>query len=436
MYLKIMNGLSKELVHLLEETVAHAELLGLTTDETHYLLGNTLAMQGEFGESVKAYDKAIEINDEKPEYFHNKQSSLIRCYRQKAYDDAKTKVMAGWFFEQKLKKNMSRGNSLEDAKVFCLKLEDVGWSIDEEYTKRLRESYSILINPYLTIIEKFPSYEKVFLSLANTYVQMGDIEESVESYHNFIQAYEKGKFTFNPIVGGTLINIVSADSELETIVSTSINYLNNNFKEQCLKAFRKALETYFWFNYAEHNRAYVNEKALFQPYLKLIDKENRDPEILVNLPDDIKQKIYLNWFQEKIDSSDFLFWQAYSQGGYESVKGQDKFSTCLDHSRLSIIYSEIPKWLPEKLKTGISSYRYEEYLVWGKKQMTTLEGEFWQVYGQGGYELVKGQVKFEQYLKCVAHGTGDFFSPSWIPVDVREKIDIHKEREKLQTEKK
>ncbi|MBW4559774.1 MAG: tetratricopeptide repeat protein [Mojavia pulchra JT2-VF2] len=471
-----MTKISEEVKSLVEATMEQAEILGLPEDEKFYLLGNTLSSKGEFNLALKAYDSAIKINSKKPEYLNNRNSDLKR----------KIILMNYQFFEQEAFLEVI--GKKPEYQVFLLEGQGYSNAIEKISPDVLKLQYEILvIKNYLDIIKKFPDYGKAYLSLASTYIEIDEFQKSVDSYQNFIQAYEEGKFVFNYIVGG-IDQMVSGSSELETNILTSINYLNESHKKQCIQAFHEALEKTFWFKYANNGRVSVSKLEYFEPCMKFISIENSEIKIPDYLPDNIKEEIEFNWIQDKLNSSEGQFWQKYSQGGYNLVKNQGEFSNFLIYvnpnsetlkisswipcdikrkiefnwiqdklnssegqfwqkysqggynlvkkqSEFQIFLNyincnneklEIPNWLPDNIRQKIVSN-------WNKERLNSVEGQFWQAYSQSGYKLVKKQAQFEKYLHLVRYGTGKFEIPDWLPDNLKQKINFRRQKEKQQS---
>jgi tetratricopeptide (TPR) repeat protein len=145
-----------------------------------YAEGNMYARMGQVEVALNLYEAAIAIDDRNPMYYNNKAASLKRLGRMQA-----------------------------------------------------------ALEQYEQIATKFPEYGKVYLSMASTYIEVGNYQSAVKSYQSFLAAYKKGNFFFNPVVGG-ISQILYGDSEIETIVMTSINYLSSEEQEQALQAFQEA----------------------------------------------------------------------------------------------------------------------------------------------------------------------------------------------------
>jgi tetratricopeptide (TPR) repeat protein len=152
----------------------------VTTANALYDLGNILGSTGQFEEALYQLDKAISIDNTNPMYYNNRAAALKRLGR------------------------------INDA-----------------------------LKQYREIIAKFPEYGKAYLSLASTHIEINNYQFSVNSYKDFITAYERGQFTFNPVVGG-VSQILQGQNELETIIKTSINYLSSEQQKLALQAFNEA----------------------------------------------------------------------------------------------------------------------------------------------------------------------------------------------------
>ncbi|MEG4329644.1 tetratricopeptide repeat protein [Microcoleus sp. herbarium5] len=148
--------------------------------ELLYSQGNANARMGRFQDALYLYDQAIAVDGNKPMYYNNRAGTLKRLGR------------------------------LQDA-----------------------------IKQYEEIIQKFPDYGKAFLSLGSTSIETGDYQGAISSYRRFLCAYEKGQFTFNPIVGG-ISQSVYGDDLLETALLTSINYLSEEQQRLAIQAFQEA----------------------------------------------------------------------------------------------------------------------------------------------------------------------------------------------------
>ncbi len=122
------------------------------TDQTEaellYNQGNVSAKRGMFKNALSFYEQAIALDSTNPMFYNNRAATLKRLGR---FKDA--------------------------------------------------------IKQYEEIIEKFPNYGKLFLSLGSTCIEINDYEKAVYNYRNFLCAYNEGKFTFNSIIGGIDENI-------------------------------------------------------------------------------------------------------------------------------------------------------------------------------------------------------------------------------------
>ncbi|AFZ15158.1 Tetratricopeptide TPR_2 repeat-containing protein [Crinalium epipsammum PCC 9333] len=148
--------------------------------ELLYYQGNVNARSGLFEDALSLYEQAIALDGNNPMYYNNRSAALKRLGR---FQDA--------------------------------------------------------IKQYEEIVQKFPDYGKAFLSIASTSIETGDYQGAVSSYRRFFEAYKKGDFTFNPIVGG-INQSVYGDDLLETALITSINYLSEEQKRLAMQAFVEA----------------------------------------------------------------------------------------------------------------------------------------------------------------------------------------------------
>jgi len=149
--------------------------------EQLYNTGNIFAMSGNFQEALNSYDQAIALNTSNPMYFNNRASTLKRLGR------------------------------MQDA-----------------------------VSQYRELIKLHPNYGKAYLSIASTCIELNNHIEAVSSYREFLSAYKLGQFHFNPIVGG-INQTAYGQSELETILYTSINYLAPEQQEIAIRAFSEAI---------------------------------------------------------------------------------------------------------------------------------------------------------------------------------------------------
>ena len=153
-----------------------------TKAEKLYNEGNLNARMGNVDVALSLYGQAIALDDSNPMYYNNSASSLKRLGR---YQDA--------------------------------------------------------IRQYEVIVQKFPEYGKVFLSIASTNIELGEYQNAVVAYSRFFSAFKKGLFTFNPIIGG-VDQAVEGDNLLQSVLITSINYLSPQQQDLALKAFTEAVK--------------------------------------------------------------------------------------------------------------------------------------------------------------------------------------------------
>ncbi len=148
--------------------------------ELLYNQGNVNARMGLFEDALALYNQAIALDGNNPMYYNNRAATLKRLGR---FQDA--------------------------------------------------------IKQYEQVAQKFPDYGKAFLSIASTSIETGDYQGAVSSYRRFFDAYKKGDFTFNPILGG-INQSVYGDDLVETALLTSINYLSEAQQRLALQAFQEA----------------------------------------------------------------------------------------------------------------------------------------------------------------------------------------------------
>ena len=422
-----MSEVSDQLTFLIEETLIRAEISGVPKDEAFYLLGNTLSSVGEFEQALKAYSIAIKENERKPEYYHNQMSALKRKICQDTYQVIEFNSIKEKEYIKKYKETW--GSYPKD---FITK-----YSTEVDRNKKFREAvkkrYLVDVIPaYLTFSLCFPDYGRFNLSLANTYIEVDEYQKAVKSYYEFIQAYEEGKFIFNPIVGGSNQEI-KGSSELETIILTSINYLEPSNQHSCLAAFRQAyslhIEKTFWLSYANHGRAFVINQGKFQSFLQLISIDLKDIKIPEHISNEVRQKILSEWHKDRLDSREGQFWQIYSQGGYELVRTQNGFKGYLEFINVKKENIYIPNYLPDEIQQKILSN-------WEREKLNSCEGQFWQIYSQGGYELVRTQDKFKDYLEFINYNCSTLTISNWVPNNLKVKIRTQWQQEKQQIEHK
>ncbi len=152
--------------------------------EQLYSTGNIFASSGNFQQALNSYDQAIALDKSNPMYFNNRASTLKRLGR------------------------------MQDA-----------------------------LAQYHELVKLHPSYGKAYLSMASTHIELNAYLEAVNSYKKFLSAYESDEFSFNPILGG-VNQAVKGQSELETILFTSINYLLLEQQEKAIKAFNEAMSPF------------------------------------------------------------------------------------------------------------------------------------------------------------------------------------------------
>ncbi len=161
--------------------------------ERLYDQGNVSQRMGLFDEALNFYDQAIALDGSNPMYYNNRAATLKRLGR------------------------------IQGA-----------------------------IKQYQDIVDKFPDYGKVFLSLANTYIESDNCEEALDNYQYFLNAYRKGQFTFNPIMGGIdQSKNIYGKNILEVIFMTSINYLDNPKKKLAVNLFNRVLQEFGDSEYSE-----------------------------------------------------------------------------------------------------------------------------------------------------------------------------------------
>ncbi|MBN3925306.1 tetratricopeptide repeat protein [Nostoc sp. NMS4] len=148
--------------------------------ELFYNEGNVSAKMGMFENALSLYDQAITLDDGNPMYYNNRAATLKRLGR----------------FQEAIKQ-------------------------------------------YEEIVHKFPDYGKAFLSISSTCIETGNYQGAVSSYRRFIDAYNKGQFTFNPIWGG-INQSMYGENLLETALLTSINYLSVDQQGLAIQAFQEA----------------------------------------------------------------------------------------------------------------------------------------------------------------------------------------------------
>ena len=149
--------------------------------EQLYNEGNVNARLGMFEVALSMYDQAISLDRSNPMYFNNRAATLKRLGR---FQDA--------------------------------------------------------INQYEQIANQFPEYGKVFLSIGSTNIEIGNYQAAVSAYKRFYTAFKKGKFIFNPILGG-VSQAIQGDDLLETVLLTSINYLSPQQQNLAIQAFQEAI---------------------------------------------------------------------------------------------------------------------------------------------------------------------------------------------------
>ena len=148
--------------------------------ELFYNEGNVSAKMSMFENALSLYDQAITLDDANPMYYNNRAATLKRLGR-----------------------------------------------------------FQEAIEQYEEIVHKFPDYGKAFLSISSTYIETGNYQGAVSSYRRFIDAYNKGQFTFNPI-WGRINQSTYGESLLETALLTSINYLSVDQQGLAIQAFQEA----------------------------------------------------------------------------------------------------------------------------------------------------------------------------------------------------
>ncbi|MBN3940300.1 MAG: tetratricopeptide repeat protein [Nostoc sp.] len=142
--------------------------------------GNVSAKMGMFENALSLYDQAITLDDANPMYYNNRAATLKRLGR----------------FQEAIKQ-------------------------------------------YEEIVHKFPDYGKAFLCISSTCIETGNYQGAVSSYRRFLDAYNNGQFTFNPI-WGEINQSIYGESLLETALLTSINYLSVDQQGLAIQAFQEA----------------------------------------------------------------------------------------------------------------------------------------------------------------------------------------------------
>jgi tetratricopeptide (TPR) repeat protein len=148
--------------------------------ELLYNKANVTARMGVFEDALSLYDRAITLDSSNPMYYNNRAATLKRLGR-----------------------------------------------------------FQEAIEQYEEIVQKFPDYGKAFLSISSTCIEASDYQGAVSSYRRFLVAYQKGQFTFNPVMGG-VNQSTYGENLLETALLTSINYLSGEQQRLAIQAFQEA----------------------------------------------------------------------------------------------------------------------------------------------------------------------------------------------------